>query len=135
MIGIKQHLTGRRGTLHWQPEKAKSENPDKFKFKNLITNHFQNLSPAVKTGNGGAVHDAAVLGGGVRDGAVPKAPAKTNTVLARVGEVGKTGCSVTDVVIGQAQAAVGIPTNIGQASRQQLRESCTAGKVGKMSKL
>ena len=56
-------------------------------------------------------------------------------MLARVGEVGKTGCSVTDVVIGQAQAAVGIPTNIGQASRQQLRESCTAGKVGKISNL
>ena len=67
--------------------------------------------------------------------AVPKAHAKTDCVLARVGEVGKTGCTVTNIVVGQTQAAVGIPTNTGRASRQQLRENCTVGKVGKKSNL
>ena len=112
--------------------RAKSEKSDNIKFKNLITNHFQSLSPAVQTGNGEAVQSAGVQGGEVRGGAVPKAHAKTNSVLARVGEVGKTGRSVTNIVVGQA---VGIPTNTSRASRQQLRESCTAGKVGKKSNL
>ena len=60
---------------------------------------------------------------------MPKAHAKTNCVLARVGEVGKTGCTVTSILVSQTQAAV------GNASRQQLRENCTVGKVGKKSNM
>ena len=105
--------------------RANSEKSDNIKFKNLITNHFRSLSPAVLTGDGGPVQGAGVQGGGVRDVAVPKAHAKTNCVLARVGEVGKTGCTVTSILVSQTQAAV------GNASRQQLRENCTVGKVGK----